>query len=61
MHSQILRHTHWFEDYVSQYEALAAGAAALERIEAYKGTCIAMILPPIIESAANPESRGNQY
>ena len=35
-------HTHWFEDYACQYEALVARVAALEGIEAYKDACTAM-------------------
>lgn len=34
-------HTHWFEDYACQYEALAAGTAVLEEIETYKAACTA--------------------
>lgn len=34
-------HTHWFEDYAHQYEALAAAVATLEGIEAYKTECTA--------------------
>ncbi|MGN8751205.1 BREX-1 system phosphatase PglZ type A [Collinsella sp. HCP3S3_D1] len=36
-------HTHWFEGYAPQYEALVAAAATLEGIEAYKTECTAAI------------------
>ncbi|WP_303868388.1 BREX-1 system phosphatase PglZ type A [Senegalimassilia anaerobia] len=34
-------HTHWFEEYGCQYEALAAAAAVFEEIEAYRAECTA--------------------
>lgn len=35
-------HSHWFEDYCSQYEALLAAVAMLEEIGAYEAGCSAM-------------------